>query len=103
MSLAMPNVDPSFQALAEQIGVQLAAQLHERLRSHEPIVPPEYLTPAQTAQLTGFSPRALEAMRARRAGPAFIKIGEGKNGAIRYRIDDVRKWLNCHREETTDA
>lgn len=99
----MSSVDPSFRELAEQIGTHIAAQLHERLRSHEPIIPPEYLTPAQVGQLTGFSPRALEAMRAKRAGPPFIKVGEGKNGAIRYRLDDVRAWLDSHREATTDA
>lgn len=60
-------------------------------------LPAEYLTSAQVSQLTGFTPRALEAMRSRRVGPAFCKIGDSKRGAVRYRVDDVRAWIEGHR------
>ncbi len=64
-----------------------------------PTLAPEYLTPRQVSQLTGFSPRALEAMRSKRTGPAFSKLGTGKNGAVRYRVVDVRAWIERHRAD----
>lgn len=59
---------------------------------------PEYLTPPQTSAVTGFTLRALEAMRAKRTGPAYIKIGKAKNGPIRYRLSDVHAWMQSHME-----
>lgn len=61
---------------------------------------PEYLTPSQAAQLTSYSLRALEMMRAKRTGPAYIKVGKAKNGSIRYHIEDIRAWMQSHREVT---
>lgn len=64
---------------------------------------PEYVTPPQAAKLTGFSLRALEAMRARRIGPAYVKVGRAKNSPIRYRLDDIHSWMQSHREVTDVA
>ncbi|MFP4404537.1 helix-turn-helix transcriptional regulator [Rhodosalinus sp.] len=52
---------------------------------------PEYLTPDQVAQMTGFSTRALEACRAKRQGPPFLKVGT----SVRYRADDVSAWMEA--------
>ncbi|MFP4450519.1 MAG: helix-turn-helix transcriptional regulator [Rhodosalinus sp.] len=52
---------------------------------------PEYLTPDQMAQMTGFSTRALEACRAKRQGPPFLKVGT----SVRYRADDVSAWMEA--------
>ncbi|MEM6825760.1 MAG: helix-turn-helix domain-containing protein [Pseudomonadota bacterium] len=52
---------------------------------------PEYLTAEQVSQMTGFSPKALEAYRAKRQGPPFLKVGHN----IRYRADDVRAWVEA--------
>lgn len=64
---------------------------------------PEYITPPQAAKLTGFSIRALEAMRARRIGPAYVKVGGAKNSPIRYRLEDIHSWMQAHREVTDVA
>ena len=94
----MPNfVDPTFRELAEEVGAHIATKLQAQLRSNETLTP-EYLTPSQTAQLTGFSLRALEAMRAKRSGPCYVKVGSAKNGPIRYRLDDIRAWMQANRE-----
>jgi predicted DNA-binding transcriptional regulator AlpA len=50
---------------------------------------PEYLTAEQVTQLTGFTLKALEAMRARGRGPRYLKIGS----CVRYRLTDVRSWI----------
>lgn len=50
---------------------------------------PEYLTSQQVASLTGFSLKALEAMRYKRTGPPYFKVGP----KVRYRADDVRAWV----------
>jgi hypothetical protein len=66
----------------------------------QPVAVLEYLTPRQAANMTGFSLRALEALRAKRTGPSYIKVGRAKNGPIRYHIEDVRAWMQKHREVT---
>ena len=38
-------------------------------------------------------------MRSKRTGPAFSKLGTGKNGAVRYRVVDVRAWIERHRAD----
>jgi len=52
-------------------------------------VMPEYLTAQQVAQMTGFSLKSLEAMRHKRNGPPYLKVGT----RVRYRADDVRAWI----------
>lgn len=96
------SISTSTHELAEQVSAQIAKQLQAQLHSTDNVTP-EYLTPRQTAQLIGFSLRALEAMRARRIGPAYVKVGKAKNGPIRYRLDDVRAWMHAHREVTNVA
>lgn len=63
---------------------------------------PEYLTPTQAAELTGFTLRALECMRAKRTGPAYIKVGTSRNSVIRYRLSDIHAWMQAHREVTDE-
>ena len=46
-------------------------------------------TTRQVAQMTGFSLKSLEAMRHRRKGPPYLKVGT----RVRYRADDVRAWI----------
>ncbi|HMR31850.1 MAG TPA: helix-turn-helix domain-containing protein [Geminicoccaceae bacterium] len=97
------QIDPAFHRLALEIGQQMAASLYERMQSAEPVLAPEYLSPQQVSQLTGYATKTLEAMRARRIGPPFIKVGQAGPSAIRYRLQDVRAWLDAQREETTNA
>jgi len=85
------DIDPSMRALAEAIGHSIAVKLLRQFRRGEVPVAPEYLTANQVAQMTGFSPKGLENMRARRVGPPFIKVGT----SVRYRADDVRAWIEA--------
>ena len=41
--------------------------------------------------MTGFSPKWLEARRADRSGPPYIKIGNN----VRYRTSDVRAFMEA--------
>lgn len=95
----MTSNSPSVREFAEEVSAHIATKLQVHLRGNDNITP-EYLTPRQAAQLIGFSLRALEAMRARRIGPAYVKVGKAKNGPIRYCLDDVRAWMQAHREVT---
>jgi hypothetical protein len=96
------ETNPSLRAFAQEVGAHVASQLQTQMQKPDTVTP-EYLTPRQTAQLIGFSLRALEAMRARRIGPAFVKVGKAKNGPIRYRLEDVRAWMLANREVTDVA
>jgi hypothetical protein len=98
----MHQIDDSFRVLAQEVGAHIASKLQTQLQRPDTLTP-EYLTPRQAAQLIGFSLRALEAMRARRIGPAYVKVGKAKNGPIRYSVDDVRAWMQSHREVTDVA
>ena len=82
-------IDPSLKQLAEQIGTAMVEQLWERLRNGDLPVPPEYLSPKQVRELTGFSVKTLEAMRGARRGPKYFKPG----GRVRYKVEDVREWI----------
>ena len=98
----MHQIDDSFRVLAQEVGAHIASKLQTQLQRPDTLTP-EYLTPRQAAQLIGFSLRALEAMRARRIGPAYVKVGKAKNGPIRYSVEDVRAWMQSHREVTDVA
>lgn len=83
--MAVPLVDPKQKQLAEQI----AALVLEELRKGNVLMPPEFLSPRQLAQLLNVSMKMLESMRGTRKGVPYCKIG----GLVRYRLDDVRKYL----------
>lgn len=69
----------------------VAAQVLAALAAGKLPVAPEYLTAEQVAQMTGFSTKALEAYRAKRLGPPFLKVGH----SVRYRAADVRAWVEA--------
>lgn len=48
------------------------------------------LTIAELADILGMSEAGIRAMRARREGPASIKVGV----LVRYRRADIEAWLN---------
>ena len=77
------TVDAIAEAVAERL-------LRELPRGRRPMTP-EYLTADQVAEMTGFSSKSLEAYRAKRQGPPFLKIGH----SIRYRADDVLAWVEA--------
>ncbi len=77
----------TIDAVAEAVAERL---LRELPRGRLPMTP-EYLTAEQVAQMTGFSSKSLEAYRAKRQGPPFLKVGH----SVRYRADDVRAWMEA--------
>lgn len=79
------NIDVA--AIADAV----AAQVLAALSAGKLPVAPEYLTAEQVAQMTGFSTKALEAYRAKRVGPPFLKVGH----SVRYRAADVRAWVEA--------
>lgn len=81
--LDQQTIDAIAEALAERL-------LRELPRGRLPMTP-EYLTADQVAQMTGFSTKSLEAYRAKRQGPPFLKVGH----SVRYRADDVRAWMEA--------
>lgn len=85
----MPEIDNNTRALAEEIGRAVAAQIADQWARAERPVPTEYLTVNQVTQMTGFSAKSLEALRSRREGPRFLKVG----ASVRYRVADVRAWI----------
>jgi predicted DNA-binding transcriptional regulator AlpA len=60
------------------------------MKTKSTLITAEYLTEEQVSQLTGFSLKALEAMRHKRSGPSFLRVGLR---LVRYRVSDVRAWI----------
>lgn len=54
---------------------------------------PQFINTKQLAELIGFDPDSIEAMRRRGEGPPYVRIGDGKRPAIRYNVADVNAWL----------
>ncbi len=55
--------------------------------------PTSLLTEAQAARLLNFTPRFLQARRARGDGPPWVSISAR---AIRYRRSDLLDWIESH-------
>lgn len=53
------------------------------------------LTTEQAANYLGLTRRALEAMRWRKIGPAFVKLGR----LVRYRIADLDNYIEARVQE----
>ncbi|MFE2110560.1 helix-turn-helix transcriptional regulator [Kitasatospora sp. NPDC059463] len=56
----------------------------------------DYLTEAEAAKLTGFSPKTLRNWRYLGLGPRYRKLSTGRGRRIRYRRTDVEQWLDGH-------
>jgi excisionase family DNA binding protein len=52
---------------------------------------PQLLTTAEAATYLNLSRRTLEGWRAKLIGPPFVKP---TGGAVRYREEDLEKWVN---------
>ncbi len=85
----MHSNDPALPSLAQRIVTEL---LH-RLRTDEWFVAPEYVSPSQAAVITGVPTKTFELWRWRGDGPRFFRLGTGPRARIRYRIDDLRDWI----------
>ena len=59
------------------------------------------VSPAELSEITGIPLRTLAGWRNTGAGPSYIKA-EGRNGAIRYFINDVKEWMLKNRHNPSD-
>jgi predicted DNA-binding transcriptional regulator AlpA len=51
------------------------------------------LTISEVMHLLSVSRRTLEDWRAKKTGPPWVKLSEGKGGGIRYPLGDLKKWI----------
>lgn len=52
----------------------------------------EILTPYQLAKRWNVSVGSLTNQRSRGVGPVYVKLGEGKNSPVRYRLEDIEQY-----------
>lgn len=43
--------------------------------------------------LGGLSTKTLQAWRTEKRGPRFVKLGDGPRAPVRYRLSELRRWL----------
>ena len=55
----------------------------------------DLLTPKEAAAMLRVSTDTLEGWRAKRQGPAWTKLGEGKRAPVRYRRGDIEAFLKA--------
>ena len=87
---SITSLPPIYNEYARLIASRVAELLRE-----EPIISPEFLSPKQAANFTGFTPKALERMRQRGEGPIYFKAGNGRS--IRYSAENLRAWVEAGR------
>jgi predicted DNA-binding transcriptional regulator AlpA len=58
-------------------------------------IAPELLTTAEAARLCGIGERTLWRWSRCGIAPGPLKIGSGKNGAVRFRRDDYLEWIRA--------
>lgn len=61
----------------------------------EPKMTDQLLTPKEVADMLKVTTDTLESWRAKRLGPAFIKLGEGKRSPVRYRRSALDEYLKA--------
>lgn len=51
------------------------------------------LSPKEAADYLGYAPQTLAGWRFQGRGPRYLKLGGGKRGKIRYRLEDLDNYL----------
>ena len=54
---------------------------------------PVLLSPREMADLLGLTQSGFYALRRRGCGPPFVSVGGGRKPTLRYRLEDVQRWL----------
>jgi hypothetical protein len=54
------------------------------------------MTPAEVAEFTQISEVRLATWRSKSVGPPWVKMGDGRNGAVRYPREDLRKYIDAN-------
>ncbi|PWS43886.1 DNA-binding protein [Streptomyces sp. ZEA17I] len=60
----------------------------------------ELMSPKEVQAEYGFTAQTLANYRWQGLGPAYIKVGPGRSGRIKYRRSSVERWLN---DQTVEA
>ena len=60
----------------------------------------QLLTPKELCERWKVADNTLRKWRVANVGPAYIKLGEGRNSEVRYRIDDVEAFEKSNRFTT---
>jgi len=47
--------------------------------------------------ITGFTEKGLENLRAKRQGPPYYAVGDGKRKSIFYDVEEVEEWMKSRR------
>lgn len=58
------------------------------------------LTPKQVAELLQVHVGTLEKWRSHQTGPKWMRLGEGKRAAIRYRTSDINAYIDSAASKT---
>ena len=98
---ATAPLEPLLEALADAVALRVADRINARppapqASAHAPPTPTpqQWLSPAETAEHIGVSPKTLESWRSRGAGPPFVRVGS----RVRYRPTDLDMWGSSQRE-----
>jgi hypothetical protein len=62
----------------------------------------QLLTPKQLCERWKVADNTLRKWRVANVGPAYIKLGEGRNSEVRYRVDDVEAFEKNNRFTTVN-
>ena len=74
---------------------RLVAQRVTEIISQRPLpAQPEYVSPAQAANILDLPPRTLQNWRFRDDGPPFTRYGQ----TIRYKVTDLHDWMQSNKE-----
>lgn len=53
-----------------------------------------WLSKAEAAEHIGVHPNTLDRFHALGTGPRRVKLGEGSRSAVRYRLDELDRWMD---------
>lgn len=84
--------DQNLKAIAAAVTPLVVAEIGSLLANIDTCTDP-LLDEYAAARLVGVSPVALKSERKRGSGPPYMHVGEGKRPAVRYRRDDLLKWV----------
>jgi len=62
----------------------------------------QLLTPKELCERWKVADNTLRKWRVANVGPAYIKLGEGRNSGVRYRITDVEEFEKMNRFTTVN-
>lgn len=60
-----------------------------------------YLTESEAAEISGMSKAWFSRARWAGTGPAFVKMGTGRKGAVRYDERTLRAWFEARTQSST--